>query len=596
MANKRELKIEILGDAKGVAGAFNEAERKADGFNTKIVGVGKTAGLALAGVGVAAVGAAGVIGVKAVGAASDLNESINAVQVTFGDASGGILQLSEDAARAVGLSKEEFNGLAVQFSNFADTVGKGTGKGVVRTMDDLTTRAADFASVMNLDVADAAALFQSGLAGESEPLRKFGIDLSAAAVEAHAYATGIAAAGEPLTEQQKVQARYSLLMDQTSKTQGDFANTSDSLANRQRILKAEFANMSAEIGTALMPAISAVAGFITDKLVPWMRDHLPGAIAATKRAFQGVADWVRENWPTIRETILGAVTKVREGIDGFITFVREAWKDWGDEIMAVVEIAFPFIRDSIKNTIEVIRGIIKTVTSLITLDWSGAWDGIKQIFSGVWDQIRNIVGAQIAALKLLLSGAWAGIKSAVSSAWTGIKDAVGSAITGIIDLVTGMPGKFIELVSKFAGAGKNLASAIVSGIGDGLGDLLGKATSVAKQFANGIIRFINTNIIDKVNDLFEFEVGLPFGAKFKVDPPDISRIPTFHAGGVADFGSRREGLALLRNDEVILTPEQARAMGSGGPTVIVNNYGTSVNAQEIGHEIGWQWRIRGSAA
>ena len=65
---------------------------------------------------------------------------------------------------------------------------------------------------MNLDVNQAAELFQSGLAGETEPLRKFGIDLSAAAVEASAYANGIAKAGKPLTEQQKVQARYALLM------------------------------------------------------------------------------------------------------------------------------------------------------------------------------------------------------------------------------------------------------------------------------------------------------------------------------------------------------------------------------------------------
>ena len=114
--------------------------------------------------------------------------------MTFGKNAKGIVALGEGAAKALGLSKTEFNGLAVRFSNFAQTVA-GKGGDVVGTMDDLTTRASDFASVMNLDVNQAAELFQSGLAGETEPLRQYGIDLSAAAVSTYAYANGIGEAG-----------------------------------------------------------------------------------------------------------------------------------------------------------------------------------------------------------------------------------------------------------------------------------------------------------------------------------------------------------------------------------------------------------------
>jgi hypothetical protein len=215
-----------------------------------------SAGLSKFGAGaVAFAGLAGAGLVKVAMGASDLEESINAVRVTFGEAGDGILQLGRDAAKAVGLSNVEFNGLAVQFSSFAEKVA-GKGGDVVQTMADMTGRAADFASVMNIDVAQAATIFQSGLAGETEPLKKFGIDLSAAAVGAFAVANGISASAASMSEAEKVQARYGLLMEQTAKTAGDFANTSDGMANQQRILKAEFKNLSDGIGAGVLPMLT----------------------------------------------------------------------------------------------------------------------------------------------------------------------------------------------------------------------------------------------------------------------------------------------------------------------------------------------------
>lgn len=240
----------------------NQAKKNAQTLQNnfkKAAVAGSTAVLGL----VTAIGAAATImGKNAIEASSKLEESINAVNVVFGEASEGILKLSEDSAKSLGLASSDFNAIAVQFSNFAQTVA-GEGGNVVGVIDQLSKRGADFASVMNLEVNDALGLFQSGLAGETEPLRKFGIDLSAASVEAFAYANGIAAAGTELTEAQKVQARYASLLEQTSKVQDDFANTSSSLANQQRILAAQYENFSAQVGDRLKPIL---AEFISDIL------------------------------------------------------------------------------------------------------------------------------------------------------------------------------------------------------------------------------------------------------------------------------------------------------------------------------------------
>jgi hypothetical protein len=209
---------------------------------------------ALVGVGAAA---AFSLGKTAVNAAVDLNESVNAVNVTFGNAADEVLALGENSAKAFGLSTSEFNSLAVSFSSFADKI-VGPGGNVADVIQDLATRAADFASVVNVDVNEAASVFMSTLAGETEAIRRYGKDVSAAAVEQYALEKGLVASKSEMTEAIKVQSRYGLLMEQTSGMADDFANTSGSLANQQKILSKELENAAASIGEKLVPAIESM--------------------------------------------------------------------------------------------------------------------------------------------------------------------------------------------------------------------------------------------------------------------------------------------------------------------------------------------------
>jgi hypothetical protein len=207
-------------------------------------------------VGAAAVGIGAFLG-KAVGSASDLQESVNAVNVAFGSSAAGILEFGETAATSLGTSQVAFNNAAVRFSAFADRI-VGQGGDVAGFVSDISVRASDFASVFNIEVSEALGVFQSGLAGEAEPLKRFGINLLDNEVKAYAAANSIGEVGRQLTETEKVQARYGLLMQETSKTSGDFANTSDGLANSMRIMKAEIADTQAEIGQQLLPVLEEI--------------------------------------------------------------------------------------------------------------------------------------------------------------------------------------------------------------------------------------------------------------------------------------------------------------------------------------------------
>lgn len=237
-------------------------DRKMDQSDGKMRAVGKTAGIAgkaiAVGIG-AGLGAVAVGAKQSIDAASNLGESINAVNVVFGKASKQLQNFSDKAAKQAGLSMREFNELVTPVGASLINTGYSADQAAKASIA-LTKRAADMASVFNTDVGTALGAIQAGLRGEADPLERFGVGLSDAAVKAHAMSMGLAASEKALTAQDKAQARVALLLQQTNKLQGDFVNTSDSMANRQRILRAEFENLQAKIGQKLMPVMNTLMG------------------------------------------------------------------------------------------------------------------------------------------------------------------------------------------------------------------------------------------------------------------------------------------------------------------------------------------------
>lgn len=294
------VKIRIVSDldARGL--------KEAEAGLAKLKNISDSAFRAVAaGAGLAAVGI-GKFAFDSIKAASNLAESTNAVNVAFGRSAKAVLAIGENSAESLGLAQNEFNEAAVRFSAFAERIA-GVGQDTSGFIQDITQRAADFASVFNIDVAEALRVFQSGLAGEAEPLKRFGINLLQSEVQAYALANGITEVGSQMTETEKVQARYGLLLESTAKTAGDFANTSDGLANSQRILKAQFTDLQAEIGEALLPAFTDLVQAVGDALMPeleklgeWLRSP------EGQKAIQDLADTVThlttqfiQNIPTV---------------------------------------------------------------------------------------------------------------------------------------------------------------------------------------------------------------------------------------------------------------------------------------------------------
>jgi hypothetical protein len=262
-------------------GAFNTFKTKvgeADGGLNKFkAGAGVAFDTIKANAGAFAVvagGALAAVGAKAISAASDFEESSAKIGEVFGGASQAVFDFAEGAAQSLGQSQQDVLDAAGTFGTFGKAAGL-AGDDLSQFTIDFTTLAGDLASFNNTTPEDAIAALGAALRGEAEPMRRYGVLLDDATLRQEALALGlIKTTKEALTPQQKVLAAQAAIFKQTGDAQGDFARTSDSLANQQRILQAELENVAIEIGQKLLPVAVDFAHFANDSLVPALKGVL----------------------------------------------------------------------------------------------------------------------------------------------------------------------------------------------------------------------------------------------------------------------------------------------------------------------------------
>ncbi len=245
---------------------------------------------------IGALTAVGAAALKTAGDASNLNESQNAINVVFGKSADKMSAFAKVADKEAGLSMRAFNELTTPVGASLRNVGFSADQAATSSIA-LAKRAADMASVFNVDVTEALGAVQAGLRGEADPLERFGVGLSAANVQAKAMGMGLAGSTKELTAQDLAQARLGLIMEQTNKLQGDFKNTSDEAANAARVNAAAQENLSAKFGQSLLPVMNAYQSVVKSAM-GFLGEHT----TATKAAVAVVA------------ALAGAVLAARAGM------------------------------------------------------------------------------------------------------------------------------------------------------------------------------------------------------------------------------------------------------------------------------------------
>lgn len=198
---------------------------------------------------------------KAVNKSMEYTESMNLFTVAMGDYAEEAQKYAESVSEIMGIDPAQWLKAQGTFNILATGFGVTADKAAIMSKN-LTQLGYDLSSFYNMSVDDAMLKLQSGLAGELEPLRRIGYDLSVARLQQEAYALGIDKSITSMTQAEKSMLRYHAIMTQVTEVQGDMARTLDSPANQTRIFKAQIDQLTRSIGNTLIPLIN--------KLLPYM--------------------------------------------------------------------------------------------------------------------------------------------------------------------------------------------------------------------------------------------------------------------------------------------------------------------------------------
>lgn len=197
---------------------------------------------------------------NAISKAAQYQEDLNLFTVSMGQYAEEAYNYAQKVSEIVGIDPAEWMRNQGVFNTIITGFGVAGDKAAFMSKN-LTQLGYDIASFYNMDFASAMQKVQSGIAGELEPMRRLGYDLSVARLEQERLNLGIDKSVSSMTQAEKSQLRYYAMMTQVTQVQGDMARTLEQPANMLRVLKAQFEQCARAIGNLFIPILVKILPF-----------------------------------------------------------------------------------------------------------------------------------------------------------------------------------------------------------------------------------------------------------------------------------------------------------------------------------------------
>lgn len=198
---------------------------------------------------------------NAIGKASEYTETLNLFAVSMGQYAEEAYNYAQKVSEVMGIDPAEW----MQNQSVLNTIISGFGvagdkaafmsKNLTQLTYDLQSY---YGEALGTTTAQMSQKVQSAIAGELEPLRRLGYDLSVARLQEEALSLGITKRVSAMNQAEKSQLRYYAVMTQVTEVQGDMGRTLEQPANMLRILRAQLEQAARAIGNLFIPVLTKV--------------------------------------------------------------------------------------------------------------------------------------------------------------------------------------------------------------------------------------------------------------------------------------------------------------------------------------------------
>lgn len=198
----------------------------------------------------------------AIESANEYIESLNLFNVSMGRFTEEGQKYAELVGDSYGIDPAEFMKMQAVVMDMSKSFG--VSSDTAYTMSKaLTQLTYDISSLYNLKIDEAASKVQSALAGEIEPIRRLGKDLSVANLKLLATELGINSNVDAMNQAEKAMLRTVSLLRQSTSAMGDMARTLEQPANQFRVLKAQLELLSRALGDLFLPIVQKALPYFT---------------------------------------------------------------------------------------------------------------------------------------------------------------------------------------------------------------------------------------------------------------------------------------------------------------------------------------------
>ncbi|WP_082023831.1 hypothetical protein [Clostridium polynesiense] len=443
------------------------------------------------------------IGTATTKMAMDAVESESLFEVSMGAMADQARIWSDKISNSLGLNSYNVRNSMATYNAMLTSMGL-VSEEALDMSQGLTELSYDMASFYNLNPEEAFNKLKSGISGEAEPLKALGILVNENTVKTYAYTHGIAENGEALTEAQKVQARYGVIMEATKNAQGDLARTIDSPTNKIRAMKEQAQEMGVQFGQILIPILEKLISVIKP-----LMDRFQGLSKEQQETIVKVGLIVAAIGPVI--LVIGKVITIIGTLSGIISTASAAIAAAGS-VSAALGAAFT----SVIAPVGIVIGIIAGLIGIGVLLYKN-WDTIKNTISSVWDWLRISIGNSVSAIKDSIKSAWESVKlvcmpviesiaNTIKSIWEGVRASIAflwelikaiflSAWTVISSIVQ----TYINIVSGIISVQWQLIEFITTKVWNAISSVISAVLNSIILFMRPVIQMISTMITSAWN-------------------------------------------------------------------------------------------------
>lgn len=243
-ANDRKFN-EAIGDVIGRLDDLEEQSRRStDDIGNFFTNLGHK---------LAALGIGKIIG-DSIMSGGELEQQLGGVEVVFSEHAESMRKAAATAYKDMGLSESDY--LAKANKMGALLKGSGFDTGYASAMSQqVMQRASDVASIMGVDVKDAMEAVAGAAKGNFTMMDNLGVAMNDTTLQAYAQEKGL---GKLETTQQKVNAAMQMFLDKTEYAAGNYARENDTFSGSLTTAKAQLENMTADLGTQLLPTATSL--------------------------------------------------------------------------------------------------------------------------------------------------------------------------------------------------------------------------------------------------------------------------------------------------------------------------------------------------